>query len=93
MAEKNMQTPTSVDPIVETEEPKPNFLTKIATKYPRTTKVVAIAGGVTAVASVLTVANTVKKNRQHLELASDHAKEALHELSSSVSPSPENTEA
>ena len=93
MAENETQTTEAVEPINELEEPKQNILAKVATKYPRTTKVVAVIGGVTAVASVITVANTVKKNRQHLELASEHAKEALHELSTSVSPGPENTEA
>lgn len=92
MAENTQETPVTVVED-ETEEKTPNFIAKIALKYPRTTKVVAVIGGVTAAASVLTVASTVQKNRRHLELASDHAKEALHELSTSVSPSTEDTEA
>lgn len=92
MAENTQQTPETVAE-ANVEEQKTNLFAKVACKYPRTTRVVAIVGGTTAVLSVLTIANTVKKNRQHLELASEHAKEALHELSTSVSPSPENTEA
>ena len=83
MAENTPETP---DVVIDETEVKQNFVSRFAVKHPRTAKVVAIAGAVTAVGGILTVANTVKKNKRHLELAGDHAKEALTELSSSVSP-------
>lgn len=84
-----MAEPT--DPTLEVDLPvdvevKQNFVSRFAVKHPRTAKVAAIVGSVTAVASVLTIANTVKKNRSHLEAAGDHAKGVLTEISDAVSP-------
>lgn len=86
MAENTSTEPTLEADVCVEPEVKQNFVTKLAVKHPRTAKVVAITGGITAVTGVLLTANTVRKNRRHLELAADHAKEALTELSSSVSP-------
>lgn len=83
MAENQTINP---EPIEDEVEVKQNFVSRFAVKYPRTAKVVAIAGGVTAIGGVLLTANTMKKNKHHLELAADQAKGALSELSSSVSP-------
>jgi len=83
MAE-NTQTPEHLDS--DQTEPKVPFTTKLALKYPRTTKVAAIIVSTVAVAGVAVTANTVVKNRTHVKAAADHAQEALHELSTSVSP-------
>lgn len=70
-----------------TEEKTPTRLQAFVINHPRASKVVAIIGGVTAVAGVAVTTNTVRKNRSHLKLAGEHAKESLNELSTSVSPS------
>lgn len=85
MAENNPKTLPADETVGEIEE-KQNFVSRFAVKHPRVAKVAAITGGVTAVAGVLLTANTVRKNRNHLIAAGDHAKEALTELSTSVSP-------
>lgn len=81
-------------PVTETTSPdvveeNPSLWTKFNTKYPRAARVVAIGGVVVAVASVVTVANTVRKNKEHLDAAGEHLSEAASELSSAVSPDPE----
>jgi hypothetical protein len=78
------ETESNDDVVVE-----PNFVQKFANNHPRTAKVVAIAGAVLTVGSVATIANTVRKNRSHLDAATDHLSEATAELSNAVSPSPE----
>jgi hypothetical protein len=85
MAEQTQNEAPETDVPVEPEV-KQNFVTRTAVKFPRTARVVAITGGVVAVGGALIIGNTVKKNKRHLELAADHAQEALTELSSSVSP-------
>lgn len=88
MTDKNSNETPDIE-IVDESEVQPNKLQKFVNKHPRAAKVVAIIGGVTAVAGVATVTNTMLKNKQHLELAKDHTKETLHELSEAVSPSSE----
>ena len=84
MAEQQNQT-TPAQP-VEVVEKNDNFVTRFANKHPRTAKVVAIVGGVTAAGGVLLTANTVRKNSHHLDAAADNAKVALDHVSSAVSP-------
>ena len=76
---------TSTDEVVV----EPNFVQKFATNHPRTAKVVAITGAVLSVGGVAIVANTVRKNKSHVDAAVDHLSEATAELSNAVSPSPE----
>lgn len=73
--------------IVETsDEVELTRLQRFVLKHPRAAKVVAITGAATAVAGVAITANTVRKNKHHLDQAADHAKDAFHEVSESVSP-------
>lgn len=85
MTESTTQTPEIVvdETPVETE---PTRLQKFVCKHPRAAKVAAITGGITAAAGVAITANTMRKNKHHLDQAADAAKEALHEVSESVSP-------
>lgn len=86
MAENKNETPKVVTVKDESEETTPGRLQTFVNKHPRAAKIVAITGGVAAVLGTVQFARTVQANRKHLELASDHAKEALNELSTSVSP-------
>lgn len=85
MTENTPQTPEIVvdETPVETE---PTRLQKFVCNHPRAAKVIAITSAVTAAAGVAVTANTMRKNKSHLDQAADHAKEALHEVSESVSP-------
>ena len=91
------QNPTA--PATEAETPKvevdvePNFLVKDGTKYPRASRAAAIIVGVAAAAGGVTVLNTAKKNRHHIDNAKDHVLEAGSEFSQAVSPNPETTDA
>lgn len=82
MAENNQNS----EPVEAEIETKPNFVVRLVNRYPRTAKVVAIAGATTAAVGVALTANTIKNNRAHLELAADHAQDAFQELSTAVSP-------
>jgi hypothetical protein len=88
MAENTPHTPDeSVDPT----ETQPTRLQVFVNNHPRIAKVTAITGAVTSVAGAVVVAKTVQANRAHVEAAGEHAKEALNELSTAVSP--DDTEA
>lgn len=85
MAENPIKTPDApVDP--STEETEPTRLQVFVNKHPRAAKIVAITGAVTAVIGASHVTRTVSARRHHIVQAGDHAKEALDELSASVSP-------
>ncbi len=87
---------TENNPNLATETPdvevvvEPNFVQKFVNKHPRIAKVLAITGGVLAVAGTATVANTARKNKPHLDAAANHVIEAGSELSNAVSPTSEN---
>lgn len=85
MAENKNETPTVVNVNDEPEE-TPGRLQVFVNKHPRAAKVVAISGGILAALGTVQIARTVHANRSHLELAGDHAKEAVSELSATVSP-------
>lgn len=70
-----------------------NFVQKFANKHPRAAKWIAIIGGTVAVGGGLTVANTMRKNSDHIDAAKDHVLEAGRELSDAVSPTSETTDA
>lgn len=90
MSEQNSSTETPETTAPEAEVVvEPNRLQKFVIKHPRTAKVVAITGATLAVVGTAVTANTMRKNRHHLDAAADHVLEAGHELSESVSPSPE----
>lgn len=90
MSETNSTQPTPEAPATEAEiVVEPNRLQKFVLNHPRASKVVAIIGGTTAVLGTAVMTNTLRKNRHHLNSAAGEAKEALHELSEAVSPSPE----
>lgn len=92
MAENN-QNETPENDIVDEETVQPTRLQTFVTNHPRAAKLIAITGGVTAVLGTGIVTATVMKNKQHVILAGDHAKDALSELSTSVSPTTADTEA
>lgn len=85
MADSTQKTPEAPAESPE-EETQPTRLEVIVTKFPRTSKVVAIVGGVTAIVGGAQIARTVKARRSHLSEAGDSAKEAFDHLSASVSP-------
>lgn len=65
---------------------KDNFVVRFTNNHPRAAKVLAITGGIgTAVGAALLV-GTVKSNKDHLDSAGEHAKEAVSELGASVTP-------
>lgn len=85
------QTSTPVPDATPSEDVvvEPSRLRRLALNHPRTARV--LATGVVAVAIVGTalVANTVRKNKAHLNAAGEHLSEAATEISNAVSPSPE----
>ena len=83
MAE-NTQTPEQPD--ANTDEQKVPFTTKLAIRYPRATKVAVVTVSAVAVVGSAVIAITVVLIRKHVIEAGVHAKEALSELESAVSP-------
>lgn len=92
---ENNPTATPTEAVVTDAEVvvEENFVQKFANKRPRLAKYIAIIGGVVAGAATLTVANTMRKNSDHIDAAKDHVLEAGSELSNAVSPAPETTDA
>lgn len=94
-----MSEKTTAAPATEAETPEvevvvePNFLVKVGTRYPRASRAVAIVVGALAIGGTATVLTTAKKNKHHLDNATDHVLEAGSELSQAVSPTPETTDA
>lgn len=84
MAENAPQTSPETPETDENVEP--TRLQVFVNKHPRAAKITAIVGGVTAVAGAVHFTRTVQSNRAHVQQAGDHAKEALTELSTAVSP-------
>ncbi len=68
------------------DEVDPTRLQVFVNKHPRAAKIVAVTGAVAAVVGVSHLTRTVAARKHHLAQAGDHAKEALDELSASVSP-------
>lgn len=85
MAEHPTKTPDAT-PSEHVEEAAPTRLQSFVIKHPRASRIVAIAGGITAVAGVAHVTRTVSARRHHLNEAADRSKEALREVAASVSP-------
>lgn len=84
MAENNTQTPDAVptdDAVVV-----PTRLQTFVINHPRAAKAVAIAGAAGTAVGVALFAKTLQTNKDHLDAAADHAKEALNELSTSAVP-------
>jgi DNA-binding IclR family transcriptional regulator len=91
---ENIMTDQPTTPATDAAQPEvveenPSLWTKFNNKYPRAARVATIGGVVVAVLAVGTVANTVRKNKEHLDAAGEHLSEAASELSSAVSPDPE----
>lgn len=84
MAENNAQTAlkAAVEPETQSE---PTRLQRFVNNHPRTAKVVAITGTISAVAGAVALTKKLRSNRNELESAADHANEALNDISSSVS--------
>lgn len=90
MAETPNQTPepvTITEP--ELEEVPQTRLQSFVNKHPKAARLLAITGAVGTVAGAVHFTRTLHANKDHLELAGDHAKEALNELSTSTSPNPD----
>lgn len=85
MAENNSET-ASKQLSDQTEVVPTSRLQTFVTKHPRAAKIVAFTGAGAAVVGIVQTARTLKANKAHLELAGDHAKGALDELSTSVTP-------
>ena len=88
MTENTSQTTTIEMPTEPTLE-EPTRLQKFVIQHPRAAKIVAITGAVTAVTGIVLVANTMRKNSDHLSNAGELSLEALQEMSESVSPTPD----
>lgn len=87
MAETTNETPSETNvPTDESSEVQPSRLQNFVNKHPRAAKVAAITGAVGTAIGVVCMTKTLQANKEHLDAAGDHAKEALHELSTSVSP-------
>jgi hypothetical protein len=67
-------------------EDSPNLFQRTKTRFPRTTKVVAITGATVGALAVAIVANTARKNKGHLSNAGDLLLEAGQEVATTVSP-------
>jgi hypothetical protein len=91
------ETPeTVVSEAVATEPPpekQPNRLQRFVNTHPRAAKAAAITLAAVGVTGTVQFARTVKANRQHLEQASDAAKETLSELAATVDPAQSDPEA
>lgn len=81
-------TEQDVEVVVE-----PNRLQRFVNSHPRASKAVTITGATLATAGVAIVANTVRKNKHHVDNAAQHLSEAGSELSNAVSPTSETTDA
>lgn len=92
MTEQNPTQTTPETTSTDKVEVEPNFVQKFANKFPRAAKAVAITGGVLVIGGTAVTANTMRKNKHHLDAAADEARGALNEFSNAVSPSPETTD-
>lgn len=90
MSDKNTnQNATPAPESTDEVEIVPTRLQMFVNNHPRASRAIAIAGAVATVAGTVTIANTVRKNKHHLDNAADSAQDALQELSNAVSPAPE----
>lgn len=89
MTENTSQTTIEMPTAEPTLEEAPTRLQKFVIQHPRAAKIVAITGAVTAVTGIVLVANTMRKNSDHLSNAGELSLEALQEMSESVSPTPD----
>lgn len=82
------QTPEQPTEATITDQPEnaPTRLQVFVNKHPRAAKVVAIVGAVTTAVGAVQITRTVRSNKEHLELAGDHASAALDELAATTSP-------
>lgn len=84
------ETTATTVPLAEDVEPEleetQTRLQAFVNEHPRAAKLVAITGGVLAIAGGVHFTRTVKANRDHLSKAGDHAKGAVSELSNAASP-------
>lgn len=85
--DETTQTPEALtEPQLEVT---PSRLQTFVNKHPRAAKVTAIIGAVTTAVGAVHLTRTVQANRRHVEQAGEHAKEALIDLSTAVSPPPD----
>lgn len=66
---------------------EPNRLQKFVLNHPRAAKVIAIAGGATALLGSAVMTNNVRKNRHRVVNAATDVSDAIHEIGEAVSPS------
>jgi hypothetical protein len=89
MTDQNTNSTTETEATEAQVVVEPTRLQKFVNNHPRASRVIAIVGGVAAVAGVGTVARTATKNKHHLDNAAGHVLEAGSELSAAVSPTSE----